>query len=1576
MSSQENTENTKDIESIENEVRVDELQSLDEIPATSVTSPAEQLVLDRPDLEELKQRPPTEQQLQVEESSASPSSASGIASSEESASGSDDTGNDSTSNVVETTKNATEASSASQLLEEEPVALFDDQTPTFTVKENAVAEDLEREFEENKCGDPENYYAGKCKKLLLKKETLEREYLAEHPNEDEYLYPNLNDPLFNVKISQKKEFSDTKYDGQLYDIKERSDELSRAEFELSPHQAFVKNFMSFQTPYNSLLLFHGLGSGKTCSAIGVSEEMRDYLKQMGISKRIIIVASPNVQDNFRLQLFDERKLKQVDGLWNIRACTGNKLIKEINPTNIKGLTREKVISQVKNLINASYLFLGYIEFANYIAKIERVKGDVKNEKQRQAQMTRNLNNEFNNRLVVIDEIHNIRISEDNENKKVAQNLTRLVMATDNLRLLLLSATPMYNSYREIVWLLNLMNINDRRAVVNVSDIFDKYGNFKQDKEGSEIGKEMLIRKATGYISFVRGENPYTFPFRVYPNLFAPEHTFQNLKDQYPRFQMNGKAIDEENKLKILSLYLTTVGSYQGLGYKYIIDSLRKKQFNITTSKGKIRDMPSFDEMESFGYTILTEPIEALNIIYPVDNLEQVVERSVAPISSQPKLIEAAESASDEPVSLTAVVMPGAAEKLVERDSKSTEETEVPGVSVLVEEVPEEQEQEQEQEEEKEESAEPLEVEVQAPTKQSVSTESLSYSGGATARTVGASARTVGARQKKTLGKTVPLEVFEEDGYEDVVESEDEDQDKSTDREIFIDPSTLTGKRGLERMMRFINTTVPPVKGQFEYKTDNHMFASSEIGKYSSKIKRICESIYSPEEERVADGIVLIYSQYIDGGLIPMALALEEMGFSRYGDKSKSLFKTPPVPQANVKTMKSQDKSVSGKFMPAKYVIISGDKRISPNNDADIKALTSDNNVDGHRIKVVLISKAGSEGLDLKFIRQVHIMDPWYNMNRIEQIIGRAVRNFSHSHKDLPFEKRNVEIFLYATLLENNEEEAADLYIYRVAEVKALQIGRVSRVLKENAVDCIINHEQANFTQENFREFLKAPVKQILSSGQVIDEFPVGDAPYSASCDYMKTCDYECNTGGELVANFKASPEGGNLDTYNEIFILVNSDKIIQKIKQLMKERYFYKKKDLFARIKTPKDIPDIQIYAALTYLIDDNNEYIIDKYGRTGYLKNIGDYYLFQPSELNYENISILDRSMPIDFKRSMIHFDVRKDLVNYVIQEKRELEPPIKAKAKPAVAKKASILEEEEEDDGGLKEEEMIPLSKEKEKKPVKRLADGNHEARQVAKHGMAVEGAKRILKEMEENYDLANHFARKEPKVPRGDDNWYKHCGIVMRKMVQSGVPAKDIMHFLIEHLVDFLTYKEKFDILQYLYTKEVIDETTFEFKVKGCFDEKMILNKGVTGIILFNGDVRSVLVFNRGKWVAAETEDINDLAPAIKKKYFDEPRQFNTNVGFIGTDKTGIFVFKVKDILNTRNTGARCDEAGKAKTIKLLNIIIGHEEYAKENTKGMVQQELCALQEFTLRLYNLQRKDNLVWFLDPEMAKISKF
>ena len=312
-------------------------------------------------------------------------------------------------------------------------------------KENET-EVLEKEYMDNNCNDVMNMYNKTCNKFLLKKELLETDYLKENPDKNEYLYPSLNDPNFIVKIAEKKEFNDTKYDGTIYNLKEHSDELGNIDFELSPHQAFVKNFLSYQTPYNSLLLYHGLGTGKTCSAIGVCEEQREYLNQMGIKRRSIIVASPNVQDSFNLQLFDERKLKKINGVWNIRGCTGNKLLNEINPMKMKGVSREKVITQIKNIIHNSYLFMGYLEFANYIERTQDVKGEFKSDDERTLRMIRKLKNEFDGRLIVIDEVHNIRLADDSETKRVAQQLQALVSIVSNMRLLLLSATPMYNNH--------------------------------------------------------------------------------------------------------------------------------------------------------------------------------------------------------------------------------------------------------------------------------------------------------------------------------------------------------------------------------------------------------------------------------------------------------------------------------------------------------------------------------------------------------------------------------------------------------------------------------------------------------------------------------------------------------------------------------------------------------------------------------------------------------------------------------------------------------------------------------------------------------------------------------------------------------------------------------------------------------------------------------------------------------------------------------------------------------------------------------------------------------------------------
>ena len=1294
--------------------------------------------------------------------------------------------------------------------------------------------------------------------------------MKEHENTNPYLYPSLSDKNFNIKIAVKKEFYDTKYDGTIRkNIKEYADELSRADFELQPHQAFVKNFLSSQTPYNSLLLYHSLGTGKTCSAIGVCEEMRDYMKQIGTTKRIIIVASENVQDNFKLQLFDERKLKLIDGIWSIKGCVGNKLLQEVNPMNMKGIPKDKLINQIKNLINTYYLFLGYGQFANYIIKTmdgsetgseeinyndihknvnkkkENIKKTNKKENTINKKTIRRLRNEFDNRLIVIDEVHNIRKTEDNENKKVAINLELLVKSAENMRFVLLSATPMYNSYKEIIWLLNLMNTNDRRGRIEVKDIFEKNGEFKKD------GEDILIRKATGYISFVRGENPYTFPYRVYPNKFAPKNTFPFIP--YPKYQMNLKKIKDSDKERILSLYLNIIkdcyscGKCQGCVYNYIINSLRKKEFSITTKKGVVREMPNFENMESFGYTLLQLPLEALIITYPISGLKEILD-------SEPK-----ESYSEE-------LSEDFSEVKRKDDQEQEEKPELVDESM-----------------EEEESSEDTLVQVnKISNKNNINTENNIKIGG---------------------------------------------------NNLFIDPHELTGKKGMERMMDFVDEKSPPEKGSYEYKKSTiqkygKIFSRNQISNYSIKIKTILDNIYNPETNQVSDGIILIYSQYIDSGLIPMALALEEMGFTRYGENVKPLFKIPPTPVVDVRTMK--EPSDKRNFMPARYSMITGDLRLSPNNEFEVKGLTNEDNKDGNKVKIVLISKAGSEGIDLKFIRQVHILEPWYNMNRIEQIIGRAVRNFSH--KDLAFEKRNVEIFMHGTILENKKEEAADLYVYRVAEFKAIQIGKVTRVLKETSVDCIINHDQTNFTQENISAILNEPIQQKLSSGVILDDFKIGDEPFSPACDYMASCNYSCRPNKEI------NDYDLNEDTYNENFIVMNSEKIIQRIRMLMKESFFYKKDVLINAIQTPKKYPYVQIYSALTHLIDDSNEFIVDKYGRNGRLVNIDNYYLFQPIELKDKNISIFDRVVPIDYKHNMIQFEIKKNISNSNINKQNNL------------INNSLYVEEQG--------------------KEMKQFLQG-----------------KRVLDELNSNFEITREYIGLQ-KVPRGDDNWYKHCGIVIQNLSKEYPEMKEyLLEFLTAHMMEQLFFEDKLHLLNYLYSLDDITKNTIAWYAKEYFKRKIFISRRFKCIILYHLNKFKIMILNdENEWVESTHEDQREIASnkEIQNIFTFDSKNYNRYIGFIGYKKNNsALVFKTKDMDSKRDTGATCEESGKEKSIQKLNLILGEEKYTSKNTKleknedgnvireAIGQIELCILQEFILRYYDSIKKNEKKWFLTPEMA-----
>jgi hypothetical protein len=1180
--------------------------------------------------------------------------------------------------------------------------------------------------------------------FVNKKELLNRKFILEKDDKFDNLYPSLDDPDFNIKIALKKEFNETQYDGTIFnadEIEEQSNKLCNADFELSPNQLFVRNFLSFQTPYNSLLLYHGLGTGKTCSAISVSEEMRDYLNQLGITQRIIVVASPNVQENFKLQLFDDRKLKLIDGLWNLRACTGNKYLKEINPMNMKGLSKEKVIKQIKRIINNSYLFLGYIEFANYIQNISKVNEE--DPKKKKAEVIRKLKKHFSNRLIVIDEVHNIRVTSEKQDKRITQELIKLVSYVDNLRLLFLSATPMYNSYKEIIWLLNIMNKNDNRSTIELKDVFDSDGNLLIGPDGTNIGEELIKRKATGYVSFVRGENPYTFPYRIFPSLFSTQNTFKNIP--YPRIQLNGREIIQP--LEHLDVYLTNCGSFQQLGYNYIINNIKE------TASKKPDGLPNFNNLDTFGYTILQKPLQALNMLYPT--------------------------------------------------------------KVLREENPK------------------------------------------------------------------------------------------------FDSKILLGTEGLKRCMKWKETTNPPSRNNFEYKNNDFgkIFSPENIGEYSGKIKNIIDNIYN------SNGIVLIYSQFIDGGVIPIALALESIGFTRFGNIASNLFKTSQYPAIDSKTYLPRDKMDSpDDFRPATYTLLTGEKALSPDKVYDLKNLTDEDNKNGEIIKVIIISMTGAEGLDFKNLRQVHIMEPWYNLSLVEQIIGRAVRNCSHKH--LPFKERNVEIFLYGTLLNNSDEEAVDLYIYRIAEMKAVQIGRVSRILKESSVDCLLNIDQTLFTEENMNTI----VKQQLSNKMVID-YPIGDKAKTVSCDYMDTCDFKCKPFKQIMENEI------KLDTYNEAFILVNTEKIIQRIRNLFRQKFFYKKDRLISEINVERVYPLIQINVALTTLINDKNNYLIDTYDRLGRLINIEEYYLFQPIELNNERISVFNRRVPIDYKADMI----------------------------------------------------SVPINVETQTiadNVTKRLADGTMESEDVTeKIG--------VLNRIIDNY---NSGTSNITSIKRGEEDWYLYMANLRNKNIfkdDIGIEDDMIDIFLIRHILEELSFNETFELLNYIYFKNNLD--SLERKVKDYYEGKILTNKGLSGIILSRTNIKtkkntqSLLMLGNNSWSEGKQEDYTDLAPAIKTLIISVS-DYNTFVGFMGPLKNEeINIFKVKNMTDKRSKGARCDQSGKSAAVSLLNQIVGKNEnnevqYTTDYAKGKNRTEICILQEMYLRYFNEINKNNKRWFLSPEESIIN--
>ena len=1188
----------------------------------------------------------------------------------------------------------------------------------------------------------------------------------------EYLYPHLDDKMFSVKIANKREFYDNKYNIKIdkdTNIEDESNKLCNKDFQLAPHQRFLRNFLSIHTPYNGILLYHGLGTGKTCSAIGIAEETRMYLKYNNISNRIFIIASPNVQQNFLLQLFDENKLKFIDNKWNLETCVGNELLKDINNFD-STMTKETIVKNIYNLINSYYVFMGYIEFSNLITKKSNInnlsKDLTSNEKNKLVK--KKLELFFNNRLIIIDEIHNIRNSQDNDNKIISQKLTLLLKNVKTIKLVLMSATPMFNDYKEIIYLLNILNLNDNRSTIEFSDVFNQDGSFIKDDDDNEIGKELLIRKMNGYISYVKGDNPLTFPYRILPELFKNEKSIKYIK--YPLFDINNNRLTE--KINLFDLYCNSLSDYQEKVYNYIVSKI------------------NFSNLESYNYTLLQKPLESLIISFPNKILE---------------------------------------------DTK-------------------------------------------------------------------------------------------EDEFD----------------KIDISIKDLVGKNGLSNLMNHDESNEPPSKYNYRFKdsTIENIFLFNNIKKYSSKIHSTLENIYN------SDGPIIIYSQFIDGGIVPMALALEANGFTRYGN-NRNLFHdniTKDIEKIDAITYKKKYEMDSDKqFYPANYILITGDKKLSPNIKKDLNVCTNIDNINGKNIKVILLTMAGSEGIDFKFIRQVHILEPWYNINRIEQIIGRAVRTCSH--KDLEFKKRNVKIYMHTTILNDNTKESVDNLLYRKCEQKAKKIGVITRLLKENSIDCHLNSELNKFSEENLNKYFKSGFNIILSNNEII-RYKIGDKTMSSLCDYMESCEYVCKNSNFFIQD----DEKLDIKTYNEKYMNLNNDLIIKELNYLFKEKFLYKKDELLLYFIN-KNYSKLLINNVLTNIIDNKLSVIKDKYNTEGYIINIDDLYIFQPKLINNKNSSLFTKINP---KNENINY------LTYKVPENIKKIVPIK------VVEKFDEQDNHDDDTKDIKYNDKI--------------FDNIFKI-----YNSIINTDKEYEKSLVKNsyYRLLIDFLN----IEKNTNNLFIDFDNTSSFEETNKIDYVYIKYIISNIIFDLLQLDELINLVKFVYLNmdvyksENSEKNVFFSIIKKIVNDNCITKMNVTYFITyFKNDIFNYSIYKiikHGEKIELELGEYTDyeyLKNELNKKYKIDVSDYGVIVGFINNINKNNYELKLKTLKDPNNDkiyneGTICNNLSK-KEIKnrFIEKIISKDLYDKfYNLKTYKSPSYCLIIEIYLRYFNIINYNNKVWFIN---------
>lgn len=371
-------------------------------------------------------------------------------------------------------------------------------------------------------------------------------FLLKYPNidnfDDNILNPYEED--FYEVIYKKKEF----YENRL----EKFEQIPKKIGSLMKHQKLIARFFSSNTLYDELLLLHEMGTGKSCSAVGAIEQIREEGKFIGA---LYLAKGDSLINNFVNEL--------------IFKCTDGRYI----PDRYEDITELEKVHRKKKSIKDYYQSNTFATFAKEISKIRNEKLVEWCER-------------FKNYIIIIDEVHNLRMKAELEEDgvKIGVNVYhefwRFLHALKDCKILLMSGTPMKDGVDEIASIMNLIIPLNRQLPTGV-DFTEKFFDKSEEIFSVKTVKIPELKKIfKGRVSYLKAMQSEVN--KIFTGSLSGELKYFNVvEDQMSEFQTKhyeeayeadrGEHKGVWSNSRQASLFVFPDGSWGSEGFKkYIV----------------------------------------------------------------------------------------------------------------------------------------------------------------------------------------------------------------------------------------------------------------------------------------------------------------------------------------------------------------------------------------------------------------------------------------------------------------------------------------------------------------------------------------------------------------------------------------------------------------------------------------------------------------------------------------------------------------------------------------------------------------------------------------------------------------------------------------------------------------------------------------------------------------------------------------------------------------------------------------------------------------------------------------------